>query len=222
MCPATNSLVRVVIADDHPIVRAGLNTLLSASPSIEIVAEVSDGVQLVRLLDRMPVDVVILDLSMPGRDGLALLRQLRSRAPNVRIVIVSSFEPAIYADRCLQLGAYAFLDKRTSPEKIVSTVLAAAVSPPRSAPPPASETDEAPHRRLSDRQYEVFALLVQGVSVTEIAERLHLSVKTVSTHKVAVQQRLGAKSVVDLVKYAAAHGLIETSTVTAPQPDAGE
>jgi len=204
--------VRVIIADDHPVVRAGLSAILSSNPQIRVVAEVGDGSTLLRTLGTTTADVAVLDLGMPGRTGVALLRQIRHEAPQLRIVICSMYDTSVYADRCMQLGAFAFLEKGVAPTRLVSTVLAAAISPV-SEPPPAGEdaAEQPPHTRLSDRQFEVFALLVQGHSVTDIANKLHLSIKTVSTHKVAVQKRLGCESIVDLVKYATAHGLIDSA-----------
>ncbi|MFN3630543.1 MAG: response regulator [Casimicrobiaceae bacterium] len=209
MSVSSSSTVRVIIADDHPVVRAGLSAILSGHPQIRVVGEVGDGASLLQALAKTPADVAILDFGMPGREGLALLRHVRNKAPGLRIIVCSMYDPSIYAKRALQLGAYAFLEKNVAPTQLVATVLAAAASPVTAPPPPAKASTEPPHTQLSDRQFEVFALLVQGLSVTEISNKLHLSIKTVSTHKVAVQRRLGAHSVVDLVKYATAHGLID-------------
>ncbi len=207
--------IRVIIADDHPVVRAGLVAILSGSPQIKIVAEVGDGPSLMRVLAQQAADVLILDLGMPGRAGLALLRQIRGEAPKLRIVVCSMYESAIYGERSLQLGAVAYVDKNVAPQKLLATIFAAAQAPVGPVPAGTAESaSEPPHKKLSDRQYEVFALLVQGKSVTDIAEMLHLSIKTVSTHKVAVQRRLGAESIVDLVKYASQHGLIDPLSTT--------
>lgn len=215
MSTSSSTAVRVVIADDHPVVRAGLSAILAGSPQIRVVGEVSDGGSLLQTLAKTAADVAILDLGMPGREGLALLRHIRNEAPGLRIIVCSIYDPSIYAERALQLGAYAFLEKNVAPTRLVATVLAAAASPVAvPPPPPAVSNTELPHTRLSDRQFEVFALLVQGLSVTEISNKLHLSIKTVSTHKVAVQRRLGAHSVVDLVKYATVHGLIDPQAPT--------
>ncbi len=214
MSTSSSTAVRVIIADDHPVVRAGLSAILAGSPQIRVVGEVSDGSSLLQMLAKAPADVAILDLGMPGREGLALLRHIRNEAPGLRIIVCSMYDPSIYAERAIQLGAYAFLEKNVAPTRLVATVLAAAASPVSAPPPPPVANSDLPHTKLSDRQFEVFALLVQGLSVTEISNKLHLSIKTVSTHKVAVQRRLGAHSVVDLVKYATVHGLIDRQAPT--------
>lgn len=214
MSTSSSTAVRVIIADDHPVVRAGLSAILAGSPQIRVVGEVSDGSSLLQMLAKAPADVAILDLGMPGREGLALLRHIRNEAPGLRIIVCSMYDPSIYAERAIQLGAYAFLEKNVAPTRLVATVLAAAASPVSAPPPPPVANSDLPHTKLSDRQFEVFALLVQGLSVTEISNKLHLSIKTVSTHKVAVQRRLGAHSVVDLVKYATVHGLIDPQAPT--------
>jgi DNA-binding NarL/FixJ family response regulator len=200
-------IVRVAVADDHPIVRAGVCGILSSDRNIRIVGEASDGQQAVSLVRLGGIDVLVLDLAMPGRDGLSLLRQLRDEAPDLRIVVFSAYDPVSHKDRSMALGAAAYLAKDTRPNEIIATIHQVMSRPVEKRVP---IKEGPPHTLLSLRQYDIFVRLVRGESVTEISKDLHLSVKTVSTHKVTVQKRLGAHSVVDLLRYAVQHDLVST------------
>jgi DNA-binding NarL/FixJ family response regulator len=197
-------VVRIGIADDHPIVRAGLRGIVTSDNRFVVVGEASDSVSTVELVRKTPMDVLLLDLSMPGRGGLWLLSRVLDEQPGLRVVIVSSYEPASHKERSLALGAAAYLHKDTDPIGVLTAVRDVLRC---SVPPRAKVVETEPHTALSNRQYDIFMHLVAGKSVTEIAVMFNLSVKTVSTHKIAVQKRLGCSSVVDLVRYAADHGL---------------
>jgi DNA-binding NarL/FixJ family response regulator len=202
-----SKIVRVAVADDHPIVRAGVCGILSADRNIRIVGEASDGQQAVDLVRLGGIDVLVLDLAMPGRAGLSLLRQLRDEAPELRIVVFSAYDPVSHRDRSIALGAAAYLAKDTRPNEILATIHQVMTRPVEKRVP---SKEGPPHTLLSLRQYDIFVRLVRGESVTDISKDLHLSVKTVSTHKVTVQKRLGAQSVVDLLRYAVQHELVST------------
>ncbi len=199
--------IRVVVADDHPIVLAGLVGILSSDRGIRIVGQAEDGQQAVELIRKGGVDVLMLDLAMPGRAGLSLLRQLLDESAELRVIVFTAYDAASHKDRSLAVGAAAYVAKGTPPQQIIETVHEVMLRP---VPKRTAGVDEAPHTHLSIRQFDIFVRLVRGESVTHIANDLHLSVKTVSTHKVTLQKRLGAHSVVDLVRYAAQHHLIPT------------
>ena len=196
--------IRIVVADDHPIVLAGLVGILSSDRGIRIVGQAEDGQQAVELIRKGGVDVLLLDLAMPGRAGLSLLRQLLDEGTDLRVIVFTAYDPASHKDRSLAVGAAAYLAKGITPQEIIDTVHAVMLRP---VPKRTAGGDAAPHGQLSLRQYDIFMRLVRGESVTDIAKDLHLSVKTVSTHKVTVQKRLGANSVVDLVRYSTQHHL---------------
>jgi DNA-binding NarL/FixJ family response regulator len=198
-------VIRVGVADDHPIVRAGICGILSSDRGIKVVGEAEDGQQAVELIRKGGIDVLVLDLAMPGRAGLSLLRQVRDEAPELRVVVFSAYDPVSHKDRSIALGASAYLAKDTRPAEILDTIHQVMERPVQKR---AVTAEGAPHTQLSLRQYDIFVRLVRGESVTDIAKDLHLSVKTVSTHKVTVQKRLGAQSVVDLVRYAVQHELV--------------
>ena len=187
------SVIRVGIADDHPVVRSGVRGILSSDRGIEVVGEAEDGRQAIELVRKGDLDVLLLDLAMPGRAGLSLLRQVLDEAPELRVIVFTAYDPVSHKDRALALGASSYL------AKILEAIHQVVLRPQQKR---VANTDGAPHTHLSVRQYDIFIRLVRGESVTDIAKDLHLSVKTVSTHKVTVQKRLGAQSVVDLVRYA--------------------
>ena len=196
------------LADQPSVVRAGVCGILSADPGIRLVGEAEDGQQAVELVRKGGIDVLMLDLAMPGRAGLSLLRQIRDESPELRIVVFSAYDPVSHRDRSMALGASAYLAKDARPTEILQTIHQVMERPVQKR---AVTVAGAPHTLLSLRQYDIFVRLVRGESVTDIAKDLHLSVKTVSTHKVTVQKRLGAQSVVDLVRYAVQNDLISPS-----------
>lgn len=197
--------IRVAIADDHPIVRAGVRGILSSDRSIQVVGEAEDGQSAVALIRKGGVDVLLLDLAMPGRAGLSLLRQVLDEAPELRVIVFTAYDPVSHKERALALGASGYLAKDARPAEILEAIHQAMLRPVQKR---VASSEGEPHSQLSLRQYDIFIRLVRGESVTDIAKDLHLSVKTVSTHKVTVQKRLGAQSVVDLVRYAVQHQLV--------------
>jgi len=197
--------IRVAIADDHPIVRVGVRGILSSDHSIQVVGEAEDGQSAVALIRKGGVDVLLLDLAMPGRAGLSLLRQVLDEAPELRVIVFTAYDPVSHKERALALGASGYLAKDARPAEILEAIHQAILRPLQKR---VASSEGEPHSQLSLRQYDIFIRLVRGETVTDIAKDLHLSVKTVSTHKVTVQKRLGAQSVVDLVRYAVQHQLV--------------
>ncbi len=197
--------IRVAIADDHPIVRAGVRGILSSDRSVQLVGEAEDGPSAVALVRKGGVDVLLLDLAMPGRAGLSLLRQVLDEAPDLRVIVFTAYDPVSHRARALALGAAGYVAKDSRPAEILDAIHQCMLRPLQKR---TAAAGEEPHAQLSLRQYDILIRLVRGESVTDIAKDLHLSVKTVSTHKVTVQKRLGAQSVVDLVRYAVQHQLV--------------
>jgi len=197
--------IRVAIADDHPIVRAGVRGILSSDRSIQVVGEAEDGQSAIALIRKGGVDVLLLDLVMPGRAGLSLLRQVLDEAPELRVIVFTAYDPVSHKERALALGASGYVAKDSRPAEILDAIHQSMLRPVQKR---VASNEGEPHTQLSLRQYDIFIRLVRGESVTDIAKDLHLSVKTVSTHKVTVQKRLGAQSVVDLLRYAVQHQLV--------------
>jgi DNA-binding NarL/FixJ family response regulator len=203
-------VISVALVDDHPIVRAGLRGILGSDDEIVVVAEASDSNGAVEIARSGRADVMLLDLSLPGRGGFTLVQRVLDESPGLRVIVLSMYDPETHKERAVALGASDYLPKGSSAEVIIGCVKRAAMMP---QPRRAKRVIDGLHSALSSRQYDVFMMLVAGRSVTDIANHLNLSVKTVSSHKVAVQKRLGAGSVVDLVNYANTHALI-------PRPEA--
>jgi DNA-binding NarL/FixJ family response regulator len=208
-------MIRVVIADDHTILREGLRQLLGSSPDIVVVAEAADGHEVMARVREETFDVLLLDMSMPGKSGIELIKQVKAEKPKLRVLVLSMHEEEQYAVRALKAGASGYLTKDSAATLLVTALrkvagggafisaevaeqLALGAMPDIAGPP---------HERLSDREFEVLQLLVAGMTVTDIATRLNLSSKTVSTHKARMMEKLGVDNQADLVRYAMRHGL---------------
>jgi len=207
---------RVFIADDHAIVREGLRRILAAAASIEVVGEGKDSREVLDAVRAGGFDVLLLDLQMPGRSGVDLIKQVRSERPALRILVLSMHDEQQYAERAIRAGAAGYLTKDTAAKQLVAaidrvaaggmyiTTAAAEALALRLQTP----NEDLPHKRLTDREYEVLRLLAAGESVSGIAERLHLSVKTISTHKTHVLEKMRLGSLAALVRYAIEHDLL--------------
>ena len=209
-------MLRVVIADDHPLIRKGLKQILTESLYIGRVDEAGDGEALMRLLREGTYDVVVLDISLPGKDGLALLKDIKSLYPALPVLILSIQPEEQYALRALKCGASGCLNKASAPEELVAAIRRLAEGGTYITPlleelllKDLKRTQgELPHQTLSDREYQVFLLLAAGKTPTEIAEKLSLSVKTVSTYRMRLLEKMGLKNNAQLTQYAFKHGLI--------------
>ncbi len=206
---------RVVIADDHTIVREGLRRILEGQEGIEVSGEAVNGHEVMERVRAGAFDLLLLDLSMPGKSGIELIKQVRDEAPRLRILVLTMHEEDQYAVRAIRAGAQGYLTKESAPSQLVSAIRRIAEGRPYISANVAEQlaldvmpgSDEEPHKHLSDREFEIFQLLVGGRGVSEIAGQLHLSVKTVSTHKTRILQKMNAQSVADLVRYAIRHRL---------------
>ncbi len=208
-------MIRVVIADDHTILREGLKQLLAAASDFEVVGEARNGFEAIELVRAADFDVLLLDLTMPGRSGMELIRQVKSEKPRLRVLVLSMHAEQQYAVRALKAGASGYLTKDSAATQLVAAIrkvagggafISAEVAEQLalSAMPYA---EGPPHAALSDREYQVFQLLVAGKSVSEIAAELNLSVKTVSTHKAHLMEKMGLANQTELVHYAIRHRL---------------
>jgi len=204
-------MIRVLLADDHAIVRDGLKRILGASGDLQVAGEAADGDQALALVKGNDYDVALLDMSMPGLAGIDLIKRVRIEKPKLRILVLSMHGEQQYAARALKAGASGYLTKDSAAEQLVGAirkVAAGGVHVSEAAAAGLVSAERAPHQNLSDREFEVLRLLAGGRSPTEIAEQLHLSVKTVSTHKAHVQEKLGLGGTADLVRYALEHKLV--------------
>jgi DNA-binding NarL/FixJ family response regulator len=204
----------VLIVDDHVVVRDGLKRILAASADLQVAGEAGDGDQALALVRANDYDAAVLDMSMPGLAGLDLIKRLKIEKPALRILVLSMHGEQQYAARALKAGASGYLNKDSAAEQLLGALRKIAaggmhVSDATAAQLiTASAGDGPPHTRLSDREFEIFKLLAAGSSPGEIAKRLRLSVKTVSTHKTNLQDKLGLAGTAELVRYALEHKLL--------------
>ena len=208
--------LRVMLVDDHAVVRAGYRRLLADEPDFAVVAEHGDADAAYAGLGNAPqasVDVLVLDLSMPGRSGLDMLRRARARWPALRVLVFSMHDSPAMVAQALQSGAAGFVTKSSDPAVLVAALRRVArgetaVLSPDIASAPQALAAQSPHLALSAREFEVLRGLAEGLSVDKIAERLHLSAKTVANYQTQLRQRLGLTTAVDLLRYARLHRLL--------------
>jgi DNA-binding NarL/FixJ family response regulator len=210
-------MIRVLLADDHAIVRAGLKELLAATGDIEVADEATNGDEVLTRVRGGEFDVAVLDMSMPGRSGIELIRQVKQEAPQLRVLVLTMHSEAQYAVRALKAGASGYLTKESAADQLVAAIRRVAGGGAYVSPETAERlaldfnrpAEALPHTLLSDREFQVFQLIVSGRPVGGIAKTLSLSVKTVSTHKARIMQKMGLSNPTELIRYAIRHRLID-------------
>lgn len=210
-------MIKVLLADDHAIVRDGLKQILADTDDLAVAGEAADGYEVLRKIREQDWDVIVLDISMPGRSGLELIREIKSEKPGLPILILSMHQEEQYALRALRAGASGYLTKESDAEQLISVIRKIArggvfVSPAMAehlARDLMPSTESPPHTLLSDREYQIFRLIVSGQSISEIADKLSLSVKTVSTHKTRIMQKMNMTNQTELIRYAIKYKLLD-------------
>jgi DNA-binding NarL/FixJ family response regulator len=208
-------MIRILIGDDHAIVRQGLRQVLALLPDVELIAEAKNGLEVIELARTCAPSLLLLDMNMPGPSGVELIKRVREEAPRLPILVLSMHGESQIAGRAIQAGAAGYLTKDSEPETLIHAIRQVASGAHYIEPAvaerllfqPSSKDTAEPHATLSDREYQVFLMLVQGRGVMEIAEALHLSAKTVSTHKARLLKKMGLDNLSDLVRYALKHDL---------------
>jgi DNA-binding NarL/FixJ family response regulator len=209
-------MIRILIADDHAIVREGLKQIVSETPDMVVACEAANGHEVLEQLRKQHCDVVLLDLTMPGRGGMDTLRQLKRDFPEIPVLILSIHPEDQYAIRALRQGASGYLTKESAPEELVEAIRRAAygrkyVSPTlaeKLAAKLESGSNKLPHETLSDREFQVMTMIASGKTVTEIADELSLSVKTISTNRTRLLKKMSMRTNAELTHYAFKHGLV--------------
>jgi two-component system, NarL family, invasion response regulator UvrY len=209
-------MIRVLICDDHQIVRQGIKQVLADANDLALAGEAASGPEAITRVREGGIDVVLLDIAMPQRDGLDVLKQLRSEFPKLPVLMLSTYPDRQYAVRSLKLGAAGYLNKSADSEQMTEAIRRVAagrlfitphVAEQLAGAVGAGREDDAPlHERLSHREYQVFRLLSQGASVGEIALQLVLSPNTVSTYRARILDKTGVRNDVELALYAMRHG----------------
>ena len=208
--------LRVMLVDDHAVVREGYRRLLEDEPDLQVVAEHGDADAAYAALGRLPqgtADVLVLDLSMPGRSGLDMLRRTSLRWPTLRVLVFSMHDSPAMVAQALKAGAAGFVTKSSAPALLVDALRRVGrgetgVLSPDLAQAVNSPAAVAPHRALSAREFDVLRGLVEGLTLDQIAARLHVSSKTVSNYQTQIRQRLGLATAIDLLHYAREHRLL--------------
>jgi DNA-binding NarL/FixJ family response regulator len=210
-------MIRVLIADDHAIVRQGLRQVLALASELELAGEAKNGWEVIEQIRAGNLDLLLLDMNMPGPNGVELIKRVREEAPRLPILVLSMHGESQIAGRAIKAGAAGYLTKDNEPETLIVAIRQVAggghyidpIVAARMVFDAAPSDAEKPHLTLSDREYQIFLLLVQGRGINEIGEELHLSAKTVSTHKFRLMQKLGMDNLSDLVRYALKQGLMQ-------------
>lgn len=210
--------IRVLLADDHNLVRAGLRALLDGMPNIAVVAEARDGVEAIRLVEQTNPSIALLDIAMPGLSGLAACRSIHERFPRTRVVLLTMYDSHEYVSEALRAGAAGYLIKDSAVGELESAIAAVAAGGIYLSPRISRQLAQAVvtgaqgpgEAGLTARQSEVLSLVAGGCSSKEIARQLGLSVKTIETHRTQIMDRLGIRDVAGLVRYAIRTGLVSS------------
>lgn len=210
-------MIRILIADDHRIVREGLKQILADTSDMAVVAEANNGQDVLDALGKQSLDVVMLDISMPGRSGLDILKQLRTGYPKLPVLILSMYSEEQYAMRALRAGASGYLTKDSAPEELIEAIRKifsgkkyVSASLAEKLAVYLEEGQNKPlHQTLSDREYQVMCMIASGKAVKEIASELNLSVKTISTYRSRILEKMRMKSNASLTHYAIQNQLVE-------------
>ena len=209
-------MTRIIIADDHTLFRIGLKQMLESFDGVSVVAEAANAAQTLDVVQGVAADLLVSDLTMPGTCGTQLIEQLHRQHPSLPILILSMHDEPATVRRALQAGATGYLTKESSPAMLQAAVRQVAAGerfiPPALAETLAFESVRArglPHETLSQRERQIFKLIAQGVSLNQIAEQLHLSPKTVTTHKTHLMEKLGIANNAELIRYAIEHKLFD-------------
>ena len=210
-------MIRILIADDHAILRRGLKEILVDELKDAIFAEAGNAQQVLTDVRKQAWDLVILDITMPGRSGLDLLRDLKQLRPELPVLVLSMHPEDQYAKRVLRSGAAGYMNKETAPKELVTAIrkvlaggrYVSAALAEKLASDLSADSARLPHERLSDREFEILRMIASGKTVSQIAEELHLSVTTVSTHRARILEKMDMANNAELMRYAMINALID-------------
>jgi two-component system, NarL family, invasion response regulator UvrY len=211
-----NRMIKIMIVDDHEIVRKGLKQILKEAPHIAVAGEASTGQEAMEKLKKNPFDMLVLDISLPDRSGLEVLKQVRQQYPKIPVLILTMHAEEQYAARVLRAGAAGYMTKEAAPEQLVNAIQKVSRGG-RYVSPAFAETlafdlgadpTKPLHETLSDREYQVMTMLASGKPVKDIAEKLYLSVKTVSTHRSRILEKMRMRNNAELILYAIRNNLV--------------
>jgi two-component system invasion response regulator UvrY len=210
-------MLKVLVVDDHPVVRQGIMRIIQDTPDIRVTGEAEDGTQALKKIKEEDYDLVLLDISMPTRDGFEIIRELKKLRPNLPVLILTMHPEKFYGLRMLQAGAAGYLTKQNAPYalieairkvsqggKYISNTLADLLIAPKK-----SSSTKSGHEKLSDREYQIMYMIAEGKKIREIADELCISVKTIHVHRRHILEKMGMNSDAEIIHYAIHNGLLE-------------
>ncbi|MCU0531387.1 MAG: response regulator transcription factor [Syntrophales bacterium] len=208
--------IRILIADDHPIVREGYKKILMSQPDMDVTGEAGNGQEVLDLIQKKDFDLILLDISMPGRSGLEILKELKGQKPHLPVMILSIYPEEQYAVRAFRDGASGYLTKASTPKELISAIRKVSQGGRYVTEALAEkltyflhgDVEKAPHEKLSDREYQVMLLIASGKTVTQIADELCLSVKTISTYRRHILEKMQFTTNAEITMYAIQNKLL--------------
>jgi DNA-binding NarL/FixJ family response regulator len=210
-------MIKVCVVDDHAVVREGLKRIISENSGMAVTAEAGNGHEALKIIKNEPCDVVLLDITLPEKSGLDVLKELHAESPSLPILVLTMHAEDHYAVRVLRAGAAGYMTKDTAPSQLVQAIrkvirggkYVSSTLAEKMAFDLDGDSAKQPHEILSDREYQVLCMIASGQSVTEIADKLSLSVKTISTYRVRILEKLNMKGNAELTRYAIKEGLVD-------------
>jgi DNA-binding NarL/FixJ family response regulator len=210
-------MINVVVVDDHAVVREGLKRIISENSGMTVTGEAADGFEAIQVLKTQPCDVVLLDITMPNKSGLDVLKELHAESPRLPVLVLSMHPEDQYAVRVLRAGAAGYVTKESAPAKLIQAIkkvvrggkYVSATLAEKLIFDIGNEAKKAPHESLSDREYQVLCMVASGKTVTHIAVELALSVKTISTYRARILEKLQMNNNAEMTRYAIKEGLVD-------------
>lgn len=210
-------MIKILIADDHPFVRDGIKNVLERAIDLNVIGEAESSEQVFKMVAKEKWDVIILDLNMPGIGGIEILKELKNSHPKLPVIVLSTYSEELYGVSTIKAGASAFLNKSTSPSELVKAILQIVKGKKYIRPSLAEkladhldhDSDKQPHLNLSDRELEVMRLIGSGLKVSEIADKLCVSVSSINSYRARLLDKMQFKSNLDIIRYIITHKLFE-------------
>lgn len=199
--------LNVLIVDDHPIMREGLAALINAERDMHLCGEADNAADAIAAVEQLKPDVAIVDIALHGRNGIELVKDIKSRNPHLPVIVLSMYEATLYGDRAAHAGANAYLMKQDAAGNVIATIRQVAQGQKLLKSPAPSMAEQPPLDRLSDRELEVLQLIGLGLGTRQIAQKLHLSIKTIESHREHLKAKLNLHTGGELIRYAVIHGM---------------
>jgi DNA-binding NarL/FixJ family response regulator len=210
-------MIKILVADDHLVVRKGIIQILSDSADMEVLDEAADGHEALAKAIKLDCDVVLLDISMPGKNGLEVLKEIKAQKPSLPVLMLSMYPEEQYAMRALKNGASGYLTKESAPDELTAALRKVSNGgkyvtlslAEKLAFRMDDDAGSTPHENLSDREFQVLCMMAQGSTISDVADKLNLSVKTISTYRTRILEKMGMSNNAELTHYAIKNGLVE-------------